>query len=129
MATVELTNENFDQVVAKHGIVVVDCWSPWCGSCRAFAPIYGRVAAQHPEHVFAKLNTQAESGLTESLGVKHVPTLVVYRDGYLLFQQAGNFGEETLCDIVARATSVDIDARRAEQKAPQTGVDTGPLGS
>jgi len=114
MATVNLTAENFDRTVSEVGIVFVHCWASWCGGCKAFAPAYERVASQHSQHVFGKLDTHAEPDLVASLGVEHVPTFMVYRDGILLFQQPGNFDEQALQDIVSQAVSIDMDAVRAD---------------
>jgi thioredoxin 1 len=117
MATLKLTAENFEQTVSNSGIVFVDCWAAWCGGCKVFAPVYERVASQHPQHLFGKLDTNAESDLAASLDVKHVPTLMVYRDGILLFQQPGNFDEQALQDIVSEAVSIDMDVVRADQES------------
>jgi thioredoxin 1 len=120
METVKLTSNNFHDTVIKGGTVVIDCWAEWCGSCRAFDPVFREVAARHPEHVFGRIATHDEPELTKSLGVEHVPTLLVYRDGLLLFQKAGNFDEKALEDIVSQATLLDIEAVRAEMARTQS---------
>jgi thioredoxin 1 len=116
---IELNSDDFESTVSRKGIVLVDCWAGWCEACKTFAPIYEQVASRHPEHIFGKLDSQAERALVSSLGVKHIPSLLLYRDGFLLFQQPGYFDEETLEDIVSQAESVDMDAVRAHVASEQ----------
>jgi thioredoxin 1 len=123
MATLELTSENFGRTVSDGGIVLVDCWAAWCGGCKTFAPIFEKVAAEHPDCAFGKLDTQAESDLVGSLGVQHIPSLLVYRDGVLLLNQPGNFDEQALRDIIRQAQSLDMDAVRADIAAAEAGKD------
>ena len=108
-----LTNHNFRKTVCDNGTVLVDCWASWCQGCEHFAEVYEKVASQHPEHVFGKLETQTERDLAAEIGVEQIPTLLVFRDGILVFQQAGSFEEAALEDIVAQAESIDMDAVRA----------------
>jgi thioredoxin 1 len=112
--TVELNPENFDALTSKEGILLVDCWAPWCGNCDQFAKLYRRVAARHPAHLFATLNTQEQEEIRSSLGIRHVPCLLLYRDGLLLFNQPGNYDETTLDDIISQAERLDMDVVRAE---------------
>jgi thioredoxin 1 len=112
--TIELNSDNADEVTARDGIVLVDCWASWCRNCDGFAEAYRRAAERHPDHVFATLDTQEQKELRDSLGIRHIPSLLVYRDGVLLFKQAGSFDEATLDDIVAQARSLDMDLVRAE---------------
>jgi thioredoxin 1 len=109
-------------------VVLVDCWAEWCGACREFAPVFDRVAARYPEHAFAKLDTGAEEELVSSLGISHIPTLMLFRDGVLLFKQPGYLDDEGLDDILAQAASLDMDLVRAEIAADQ-GQDPGPGGA
>ncbi|MBN2560991.1 MAG: thioredoxin family protein [Phycisphaerae bacterium] len=114
MATLKLTTDNFDRTVSGDGIVIVDCWAEWCGACKAFSPIYEKVALRHPEHVFGKLDTGAEPDLVASLSVQYIPSLLVYRDGVLLLNQPGNFDEEALEGIILQAVSLNMDLVRAD---------------
>ncbi len=120
MATVQITAKNFDETIAKGGIVLLDWWAPWCGPCRAFAPIYERVAAKHPDIVFGKVNTQDEPELANRFGIRAIPTLMIFRDQTALFAQPGMLPEKVLEDVVDQVQKIDMaDVRRkiAEHEA------------
>jgi thioredoxin 1 len=113
MATVQITNKNFDETLKKGGIVLLDWWAPWCGPCRAFGPIYERVAAKHPDVVFGKVNTQEEPELANQFGIRSIPTLMIFREETELFAQPGMLPENVLEDLVSQAKKVDMaDVRR-----------------
>jgi thiol-disulfide isomerase/thioredoxin len=114
---VELTRESFRSVVSRDGIVLVSCHSPWCGSCKAAAPHFARVAEEHPEHAFATLDTNAEQELAGELSIHHVPALLVYRDGIQLLCQPGGFDTERLEFVLEKAAALDMDKVRAELAA------------
>lgn len=113
MLILNLSEDNFDAVTAKEGIVMIDFWAEWCGACQSFNPIYEKVAKKYSQHTFTKLDTVAEKQLVSNLGVEHIPTLMLYRDGILLFQQPGYYEEEKLEDIIQQAESLDMDEVRA----------------
>jgi thioredoxin 1 len=123
----ELTMRNFFSILAQEGIVLVNCWASSCASCKAVARIYAKVAEQHPQHAFVKLDTVAEEELASSLGVADVPTLLLYRDGIRLLKQPGNFDEARLEDIIAQAEAVDVDAFRADMERKQVESQPPPL--
>lgn len=114
MSVLKITAGNFERTVSDGGIVLVDCWASWCGGCKTFTPIFEKMAAEHPGCVFGKLDTQSEAELVASIGVKHIPCLLVYRDGVLLLNQPGNFDEQALKDIIRQADSLDMDVVRAD---------------
>jgi thioredoxin 1 len=119
MAAIHLNESNFQKTVSRTGLVLVDCWADWCGACQTFGPIFERVAGRHPQHSFAKLDTQAETGLREALELTHIPTLLVYRDGLLLLKHPGSPDEKTLESIVSQAQALDMQRVRAELDAEE----------
>ncbi|HOU92261.1 MAG TPA: thioredoxin family protein [Polyangiaceae bacterium] len=108
MATKEITAENFQETVDQGGIVLIDWWAPWCGPCRAFGPIYERVAAKHPDITFGKVNTEDQPSLAMQFKISAIPTLMVIRDKTLLFSQAGMLPERSLEDLIGQAEKLDM---------------------
>ena len=114
MATVTLGKQTFEEMVGKSGILLIDWWAAWCGPCKAFAPIYERVAANNPEAVFAKIDVDAEPELAAAFEIRSIPTLMLLRDGVLLFNQPGMLPERALEELLTKAAAIDMDAIRKE---------------
>jgi thioredoxin len=127
MATVVFDKTAFETaIVAENSFVLVDFWAEWCGPCRQFGPIFERVSDKHPDITFAKVDTEKEQELSAMAGIKSIPTLMMFRDGILLFNQAGAAPESALEDIIAQARELDMDAIRAELAETATSVGPGP---
>jgi thioredoxin 1 len=112
MSTRDLAQDEFLSTVTRDGLVLIDWWAPWCQPCKTFAPIYDRVSADHPDVVFGKIDTEKEADLAAELGIRSVPTLMVFRDGILLFAQAGAIPERALRKLVDEASRIDMDEVR-----------------
>ncbi len=112
MAVVELTKDNFEQVVTSNPTVVVDYWAPWCGPCRGFAPIFERVAQANPDVVFAKVNTDEEQEIGSHFQIRSIPTLMVFREQIIVFSQPGALPQSALEQIVEKAKAIDMDELR-----------------
>jgi thioredoxin 1 len=108
MATVQITGENFEEVVTNNDLVLVDFWAAWCGPCRSFAPTYEKVSEQYPDAVFAKVDTEAEQGLAASFNIMSIPTLMIIREQVVIFSQAGALPESALVDLVQKAAALDM---------------------
>ena len=123
MATITLTSENFEEIVSTNAIVLVDFWASWCGPCRMFAPVFESASEQHPDVVFAKVNTETEQELAQAFGIMSIPTLMVFRDQVVLYSQPGALPAASLEGLIGQVGAVDIDkvhrtiAERAAQSA------------
>ena len=109
MSIINLTSDNIQKVTSRDEIVMVDCWAEWCSACQEFESVFKKVAEKYPAHTFAKLDTVAEKEIVAKLGIENIPTLLLFRGGYLLFQQPGYYEEEKLEDIIKQAESVDME--------------------
>jgi len=114
MATIELTKDNFADVVAGNGIVLVDFWAEWCGPCRRFGPIFEEASGKHPGIVFAKVDTEAQPELAGAFQIMSIPTLMAFRDQVILYAQPGALPGEMLETLIDQVQAVDMEAVRAE---------------
>ncbi|MEI8067215.1 MAG: thioredoxin [Actinomycetes bacterium] len=114
MATVELTQAGFEESVVKENILFVDFWAEWCGPCRMFGPIFEKASEKYPDITFGKVDTEAEQELAGMAGISSIPTLMVFREGILLFNQAGALPEANLEELIQAVLKVDMENVRKE---------------
>ena len=114
MATINLTETDFESTVLGDGITLVDFWAEWCGPCKMFAPVYDKVSESHSDIRFAKVDTEAEQGIAAALQIQSIPTIMAFRDGILVFRQAGALPEHMLEQLITGVRELDMDDVRRE---------------
>lgn len=117
MATITLTGDTFQDTVLGDGIVLVDLWADWCMPCKMFGPVFEAASDKHPDIVFGKVDTEAEQGLAGSLNIRSIPTLMVFREGVLVFSQAGALPEATLEELIQAVRDLDMEEVHREVEA------------
>jgi thioredoxin 1 len=123
VATVELTTENFNEVVGAPGTVLVDFWASWCGPCRNFAPVFEKAAETHDDIVFGKVDTEAQVELAQAFNISSIPTLMAVRDGVVLYAQPGALPSAALEELIGKVRAVDMDEVREAIAKEQAGQD------
>jgi thioredoxin 1 len=119
MSTREITMENFSETVDAEGIVLLDFWAGWCGPCRMFAPVFEKAAEAHPGIVFGKVDTEAQQELAGGFGIRSIPTLMAFRDGIMVFNQAGALMAPQLEQLISAVEGLDMDDVRAQVAAAE----------
>lgn len=114
MATVELTQDNFNEVVGGDGLVLVDFWAEWCGPCKMFGPVYEKSSEDHGDITFGKVDTEAQGELAQAFQISSIPTLMAVRDGVVLYSQAGALPAASLEDLIGQLRAVDMEEVKAQ---------------
>ena len=108
MAYVELTKENFEEVITGNDMVVVDYWAEWCGPCKSFGPVFEKVSEDFPGAVFAKVDTQNEQEIASWFQIRSIPTLMIFREKVIVFSQPGALPEGALREVVSKVENLDM---------------------
>ncbi|HWV25839.1 MAG TPA: thioredoxin family protein [Aeromicrobium sp.] len=122
MSTQTITSENFESTLDAGGITLIDWWAGWCGPCRQFAPVYEEASQKHPDITFGKIDTEDQQQLSAAVGISSIPTVMAFRDGILVYQQAGALPAPALEQVIQAVRDLDMDevrAKVAEQQAQQ----------
>ncbi len=108
MATVNITEETFEETINNNDIVIIDFWAEWCGPCKSFAPVYEAVSEKHEDIVFGKINTEEQQAISAHFQIRSIPTLMIFREQVVLFSQAGMLSEPQLEDVIGKVREVDM---------------------
>ena len=119
MATIELTQNNFEEIVGGKDMVIVDFWAPWCGPCVSFAPTYEKISEKYPDIIFGKVNTEVEQELAGYFQIRSIPTLMVFRQNVVVYSEAGALPASGLEQLIEQAQKLDMDEVRKEIAAQE----------
>jgi thioredoxin 1 len=117
VATVELTKDNFEQIVTENELVLIDYWASWCGPCKSFAPVFEAVSEKYPDIVFAKVNTEEQQELAGHFQIRSIPTLMIFREKIIIFSQPGMIPSQALDELIDRARELDMEQVRKDIEA------------
>ena len=119
MATIDVTADNFNDIITDNKFVIVDFWAPWCCPCKGFAPVYEELSEKYPDIVFAKVNTEEQQQLAGEFQIRSIPTLMIFREQIILFSQPGALQGPQLEQVIEQANGLDMDEVRKDIEQQQ----------
>ena len=119
MATIEMSESSFNEIIDGNNLVIIDFWAEWCGPCRSYGPIYERVSDAFPDVVFGKINTEEQQSLAGMFGIRSIPTTIAFKEGIGVFMQPGAIPEDALKDLIVKLQNLDMDEVRSEIAAKE----------
>ena len=119
MSSITLNKANFEDVIHKNPMIIIDFWAPWCGPCKNFGPVFEAISDKYPDIVFAKVNTEEEQELGGMFQIRSIPTLMIFRDQIIIFAQPGALPGNALEEIIGKAQALDMDKVRQDMAAQQ----------
>lgn len=120
MSSIAITKENFEDVINKNPMIIIDFWAPWCGPCKNFGPVFEAISDKYPDIVFAKVNTEEQQEIGSMFQIRSIPTLMIFRDQIIIFAQPGALPGPALEEIIGKAKELDMDKVRQEIAAQQS---------
>jgi thioredoxin 1/thioredoxin 2 len=120
MATIEITEDNFNDTIEKNAIVILDFWAAWCGPCKSFAPTFEAASALHEDIVFGKIDTEAQQGLAGAFDIRSIPTLMILRDQIMVFRESGALPASALAQLITQVRELNMDEVRASVAAQES---------
>ncbi len=114
MSSIAITKENFEDVIHKNPMIIIDFWAPWCGPCKNFGPVFEAISEKYPDIVFAKVNTEEQQELGGMFQIRSIPTLMIFREQIIIFSQPGALPGSALEEIIGKAKELDMDKVRQE---------------
>jgi thioredoxin 1 len=120
VSSIAITKENFEDVINKNPMIIIDFWAPWCGPCKNFGPVFEAISDKYPDIVFAKVNTEEQQEIGSMFQIRSIPTLMIFRDQIIIFAQPGALPGPALEEIIGKAKELDMDKVRQEIAAQQS---------
>jgi len=119
MPTTQITKDTFNDTINNNNIVLVDWWAEWCAPCRSFAPVFEEASQIHTDIVFGKIDTETQPELAAMARITSIPTIMAFREGILIFSQAGALPATSLEELIGKVRELDMEQVHAALSAEE----------